>query len=119
MGDLTNDFSRSEFDCPCCGADGVDLEIVDVLQTIRDAVGHRIAVSSGVRCEEHNEEVGGVSTSEHIYGNAVDVVCQTSALRFIIIREALRAGITRIGVSSDFVHLGTSVRHTPNVCWTY
>ena len=34
MGDLTRNFSRSEFACPCCGRADVDMRLVEALQEI-------------------------------------------------------------------------------------
>ena len=120
MGDLTKNFSRSEFACPCCGKDNIDLELVDVLQKIRDDVGHAITITSGVRCEKHNTEVGGVDNSPHMDGVAADIDCKHSRLRYTIIRTALRNGITRIGVGSDFVHIDNGEGgRSKEVIWTY
>lgn len=47
--------------------------VSNVLQPWRDLVGP-LRVTSGVRHEETNEAVGGVSSSHHLTGLAVDVV---------------------------------------------
>lgn len=50
------------------------------LQCIRDALEKKFGfeiplyISSGFRCEELNEEIGGVDDSAHIYGLAADIV---------------------------------------------
>ncbi len=43
------------------------------LQPLRDAVGKPVQVLSGFRCPKVNEYVGGVKTSQHLTGNAVDI----------------------------------------------
>lgn len=74
MGDLTENFSRTEFECKCgCGADFIDYELVSALQWIREDLGLPIAINSGTRCASHNSFVGGKSTSQHLYGKAVDM----------------------------------------------
>ena len=45
----------------------------DILQPLRESWGEPIIVSSGYRCRELNEMVGGVKYSDHIYGNAADI----------------------------------------------
>ena len=45
----------------------------EVLQPPRDAWGKPLAVNSGFRCRELNEEVGGVPTSQHRLGEAADI----------------------------------------------
>ena len=120
MGDLTKNFNRREFSCPCCGIDHIDHQLVIMLQEVREAVGHALVISSGVRCAKHNKEVGGVKTSAHISGTAVDIVCESSKLRFAIIRAALQSGITRIGVADRFLHIDTATVGKPKfVIWCY
>lgn len=44
-----------------------------VLDPLREAWGKPITVTSGYRCEELNRRVGGVKTSQHMTGEAVDI----------------------------------------------
>ena len=75
MGDLSNNFSTHEFACQCgCGTGKMDEELVDVLQELSDKLGYAIKVTSGIRCDTHNEYVGGSATSKHKYGLAADIV---------------------------------------------
>lgn len=86
MGDLSDDFSRSEFACKCgCGFDTVDYILVEYLQSIRDYFGARVTITSGCRCVDYNEgvQIENVpryipysSTSTHIYGRAADIVVE-------------------------------------------
>lgn len=74
MGDLTAHFSRWEFDCPHCGAlPTISLELVTVLERIRNHLGRPLVVVSGFRCSVYNRRVGGWSKSEHLYGRAADI----------------------------------------------
>jgi len=73
MGDLTKNFSRWEFACPCCGVIKIDDMLVEGLQEVRDLAGVSIKIHSGFRCAKHNEEVGGAQRSQHLYGKAVDI----------------------------------------------
>lgn len=74
MGDLTRNFSRSEFECKdFCGFDDISMDLVWALQAIREAVGLPVHVSSGCRCEAHNAAEGGVDDSRHTYGDAADI----------------------------------------------
>lgn len=47
--------------------------VENVLQPLRDRIGHPIRVSSGFRNIETNRAIGGSSTSDHCRGCAVDV----------------------------------------------
>lgn len=49
-----------------------------VLDPAREALGFPISVNSGYRSPRLNALVGGVSTSQHIYGNAADITCATA-----------------------------------------
>src|SRR6056297_2490042 len=83
MGDLTKNFSRSEFECKgrdCCGHSyPVDRAFVEGLQALRDAVSkHRgrdtaLTITSGFRCRRHNSEIGGSKNSFHCLGMAADI----------------------------------------------
>lgn len=70
-------FDRSEFACKCGKyCDGFPAEVNRTLVTVADRVrAHFNApayVSSGVRCKQHNENVGGVANSRHLAGKAMD-----------------------------------------------
>lgn len=49
-------------------------ELIEFLDGVRAAWGSALLVSSGYRCEKLNTKVGGVKTSGHITGYAVDFV---------------------------------------------
>ncbi len=74
MGDLSRNFSRSEFACRCCGRAEIDPRLVDALQEVSDLAGAPIRVTSGYRCPEHNRAVGGAKQSRHLLGHAADIV---------------------------------------------
>jgi hypothetical protein len=78
-----------------------------------------MVIYSGMRCQKHNERVGGVPDSAHTKGVAVDVKCHSSRGRFAIINAALSAGFTRIGVAKTFVHLDVDLSLPQQVMWTY
>lgn len=46
-----------------------------VLDSFRDFLGYPIVVTSSYRDIEHNKRVGGVSTSQHLVGQAIDFTC--------------------------------------------
>lgn len=75
-------FKLTEFKCKCGGkyCTGYPAEIgknlVINLQKVRDHYGLPITVTSGVRCNTYNKNVGGSSTSSHKYGKAADIYIQ-------------------------------------------
>jgi zinc D-Ala-D-Ala carboxypeptidase len=74
---LTTNFSRDEFACKgenCCGhSSPISLVLVTALQTLRNAVGQPIHVTSGFRCNIHNLKVAKTEFSQHTLGNAADI----------------------------------------------
>ena len=80
MANDTKNFKVSEFTCHCgCGYNVIDQRIIDMAQTIREALGVPVHVNSGCRCEEHNAKVGGVKGSKHTKGKAADLSCSKGA----------------------------------------
>lgn len=66
--------------------DSVKALVLTVLQPLRDAIGLPIHINSGYRCPALNRLVGGVSTSQHLLGEAADVRIQGVSPRQIAIR---------------------------------
>lgn len=48
----------------------------NLLEPLRSLLGKPILITSGYRCEELNKAVGGSATSQHRYGQAVDIQVQ-------------------------------------------
>lgn len=71
---LSENFTVREFYCHD-GSDKIliDSELVDILQSIRDAFGRAVTINSAYRNAEYNAKVGGASNSQHVYGKAADI----------------------------------------------
>ena len=104
MANDTKNFKVSEFTCKCgCGFDNIDQRVINMCQTIRDALGVPVKVDSGCRCEKHNANVGGVRKkydkagnllskgSNHIYGLAADLSCSLGAVKMFETVKRLHA----------------------------
>lgn len=127
MGDLTKNFSKSEFACKCkanpCGTDNISMELVNKLQLVRDEYGHTIAINSGCRCRYHNASIGSKETSSHIAsadkeGEASDLKCENSVDRFKLL-SILFKHFERIGVRKDFIHVDIDLSKDQKVFWVY
>ena len=93
-------FRREEFRCQCGGkyCNGFPAEpaeeTVRMADEIRRRAGVPLSVNSGVRCKQHNADVGGVSNSLHLIGRAVDLAPiggDISAARLQEIAEQVQA----------------------------
>ena len=74
MSDISRNFSRSEFACKCgCGYDTVDVELIMVVQDLREYYGRPVTINSGCRCEKHNKAEGGEPDSTHLIAKAGDI----------------------------------------------
>ena len=70
-------FTRAEFRCPCGACGGFPAEpaekLVRLADQVREHFGAPVIVSSGVRCQAHNDELdGSVKNSYHLRGKAMD-----------------------------------------------
>ena len=74
-------FRFEEFACRCCGRippgvrGNIEALVDNVLDPARRVFGGPVSVNSGYRCPKHNAEVGGVSGSQHLRGEAADICC--------------------------------------------
>lgn len=71
---LSENFRVSEFKCK----DGtnrilIDLEMIYILQEIRNISGKSVTINSAYRTASWNRKQGGVSNSYHLYGRAFDI----------------------------------------------
>ncbi len=74
---LSTHFSRHEFACSDgCGFDSIDAQTLEILEAVRAHFGRPVIVTSGARCREYNESVGGAIRSQHLYGRAADIKVQ-------------------------------------------
>lgn len=112
-------FTKEEFACPCCGENYFDMNVAEMLDRARKLANIPFKITSGFRCTDHNESVGGSPTSSHLNGTAVDIECLNSAYRMIMVEELLAAGFSRIGVANNFIHVDYDLNKTQDVLWTY
>jgi hypothetical protein len=108
MGDLSRDFSRDEFACPCCGESKMDPEFVDRLQSLRDKYGKPFSPvkGGGYRCEEYDGKRG-----THTLGVAIDpAIPRGDMYEFLLL--AFNCGFTGIGAKQKGgrwqIHLDTA-----------
>ena len=74
-------FAPEEFMCQCWkgerSCDGwphkIQPQLVQIADRARKHFGCPITIVSGLRCAKHNAAVGGVSNSQHMFGEAADI----------------------------------------------
>ena len=122
MGDLSKNFSRSEFACKgtnCCGHSApVHPELISALQYLRDQLNLPLSITSGFRCNRHNESVGGATQSFHTLGMAADVTCPDGMTAEDLAQAAETIPAFQqggIGIYPSWVHL--DVRTTGKARW--
>jgi uncharacterized protein YcbK (DUF882 family) len=73
MGDISKHFSRNEFACSDqCGFEAVDVELLSILEWLREEYKKPVIIHCACRCLNKNREVGSKDSSQHIRGLAVD-----------------------------------------------
>lgn len=105
-------FKASEFACKCGGkyCDGAPAvmrhKLLVVADRVREHFGAAAIVSSGLRCETHNANVGGVANSRHKTGKAMDFMVQgisaDTLLAYVKAQPELRYAYK---IDSNYVHM--------------
>ena len=105
-------FERKEFKCKCgniyCNGYPADPQekLVRVADKVREHFGATATVSSGLRCTQHNANVGGVSNSRHLTGKAMDFCIRgktaTQVLEYVQKHTDIRYAYA---IDSQFVHM--------------
>lgn len=113
-----NYFSEREFKCRCgrkeCDAPKARPEFLKKLNAVREAWGSPLAISSGSRCAYWNAKVGGSKNSQHLHGNAADIIMHPKdAEKFASLAMAM--GLGGVAIGQNFVHLDDGPKRT----WTY
>ena len=104
-------FTRAEFRCPCgkCGGFPVEPEetLVRLADQVRDHFGAPVIVSSGVRCQAHNDELpGSAKNSYHVKGKAMDFcVLGISGAELLAYVKILPIHYAYQIKGTDFVHM--------------
>jgi uncharacterized protein YcbK (DUF882 family) len=119
-------FSYDEMKCKCgCNQAPMDQQLMTTLDSIREAMGKPLIISSGYRCPNHPIEAKKSKPGAHATGKAADLAVEREDA-YKVLMAALFMDIKRIGVqqkgSGRFIHLDTAGAEdgfpTPTV-WSY
>ena len=116
---LTRNFKKEELECPCCNECEMDPVLLTRLQSLRDIMDTPLVITSGYRCENHNEAVGGSERSQHLFGKAVDIKIKDldSATRHKLIKTSFDIGFSGVGIGKTKFHV--DVRDGEGKSWGY
>ena len=85
--------------------------VYQVLQPLRDYIDKPITINSGYRCLKLNAAVGGVPTSQHVQGQAVDIkVDELSSFEIAQAVLDLHLPYDQLILYNDFVHISIGTR---------
>ena len=110
--DAVKYFDREEFECNCNGkyCDGFPVAplplLVKTADKVRDHFGRAAIISSGVRCKQHNKNVGGVANSRHLEGRAMDFrISGKKAAEVLEYVQSLPEVRYAYAIDSNYVHM--------------
>lgn len=120
---VAENFQAKDFDCPCkhCRETLVDLKLIEQLQYMRELLGIPLVVTSGYRCQAHQDELAAqgyetAKNSMHLVGGAADV--RTGKHSGVgLERAARKAGFRAVGVGGSWAHV--DVRDGKDRRWIY
>tara|TARA_R100001129_G_scaffold28051_1_gene18846 strand:- start:1167 stop:1559 length:393 start_codon:yes stop_codon:yes gene_type:complete len=113
-------FKKSEFTCKCgCGETVISDDLLYMLDKAREFAKKPFKINSGYRCKNHPESKKN-PTSSHIKGLAVDIECEDSNTRAIMMDALVYADFERFGLHKSFIHVDIDVvdKVSP-VIWLY
>lgn len=115
-------FDREEFRCQCKGkyCNGFPVEPQEKMVRTVDEIRRRLGVpvtivesgGSGVRCPVHNANVGGVSNSNHLTGNAADLHSGKSPEEMARVAEEVMDNTGEIGIYDWGIHVGVNCKYS-------
>ena len=109
-------FKLSEFSCPCCKRVMLHPKLLAKLMELRKILERPIYITSGYRCPEYNQKIGGVVNSYHCIGLAADIQVKDISL-IDLLGYAEEIDFNGIGFyeKKNFLHL--DVRPTKRTRW--
>lgn len=113
---------HSGINCAHCGGENLCTQrLLNALEALRIIAGNvPITINRAYSCAKHNAEVGGVEDSEHVLGNAADIVIRgmTPAQMYRKARlvPAFRNGGIGVALVQGYIHV--DVRTAP-ARWLY
>lgn len=91
----------------------------NILQPIRDKLGMSINITSGYRCKQLNDAIGGSKTSQHCDMTAADIHCKNMLKLWEVIIDMIKNGEIETGQLIDefglsWIHISSPTRGKVN-----
>ena len=97
---------RLKFDCPCgCGKNNTDDLFLNEILFAQGVAGFEFIITSGFRCQWHNDLVGGDKGSAALLGLHADIGYEGYHQCFRIIKALIGTGFERIRLYEKHVHV--------------
>ena len=90
---------------PSCSIDDMNLDFMTKLDCARHIAEIPFIINSAYRNLAWEKANGRTGTSSHTKGVAVDIKCNCSYERLIIVSALLDVGFKRIGIYDSFIHV--------------
>lgn len=88
-----------------------------MLDRAREYSAEPFFLTSTVRSELKNKEVGGVEDSSHMKGLAVDIRAETPREKYKILLGLIAIGFNRIGIYEHHIHADIDKSKAADVLW--
>ena len=113
---MSEHFQIEEFAChDGCGFCLPNPKLIAALEKLRALIGKPIIINSGCRCKKQNAKVGGEVNSQHLMGNAADIVAHGATMNelFVAATEIPEFKQGGIGIYDTWVHVDVRNTGTP------
>jgi uncharacterized protein YcbK (DUF882 family) len=97
---LSKHLRKDDLMCKC-GCDHYlhNWELVDVIEDIWNEFGEEVVITSGTRCREYNDKVGGLLKSKHLTGEAANIVVNNVSIEelydYLDVKYSMKYGVGR------------------------
>lgn len=118
-------FKKSEFKCKCKGkyCNGyphlIAYSLVELSQRLRTHYGKSVTITSGLRCKEHNKNVGGTANSKHQLGQSADIyfkgMDKKEVIKWLKKQPEYSYAYTNETNMKNAVHITTKLTQVPKV----
>lgn len=97
----------------------MDERFMRYLDAARQIAEIPFVINSAYRTVQYEKSKGRDGSSSHTKGLAVDIKCESSRHRFVILDALMRVGFHRFGFGEDFLHVDGDNDKDRNVIWDY